>query len=487
MLPVSLEAIEDLAVRVRAAHVALYRAALEGAPLPPVALPDASRLPRAYALARATDPALGVLVAEAVALDALRIPSRAWEAAWAQEPIALAGEDPLPVRALPTALALEPNAHRRAALMARGDARARDHLLAARAVVDALRNVGTTLGLDTAASLHGALGLGEPDVVERGADAVLAATEDAWRELEAWARPRVGLSRVGELSWADRQRTLASPRATELIPLGDRTGIASRWIARTGLPDALTCLRDDARRPSATGVGVRALCERPGERVVVAGTPQLHAAGAVALTGAVAEGLSLLLAREERPALRLGSDRVHHAVAEALGRRLFLEPVFVVREAAVDRTAREPVLLECLYAELFAMRLDAALSRFALDALNRAPDLPARLREAVMRATGSAPAPAWAAHLAAQALELRPGARTLAALLETHVRDGLRERHDEDWFRNPRAGESLRTVMTAMRAQGALAWAAGGQGLATALDPAPLARRVADALHAARR
>lgn len=480
-LPVSIEAIEELALRVRAAHVALARASLDGAPEPVMAIPDASSL--AYSVARSADRALGVLVAEAVALDALREPTRTYLRAW--EPIVLTGEAPVALRSLPSVLALETNEHRRSALATAANAKAMEHQQRAREVVEALRGLAPALGVEQAGDLHDALGLGTATEVIQASEAVLAATEDCYRELDRWIRPRVTLPRGGQLPWWERFRTLAAPRASALIPLGDRRGIASRWIARVGLAEALARVRDDTHPPAIGGAGVRAWLERPGEKAVIAGTPSIHALGAVDLTGAVAEALALVIPSEERLACRLGVDRVHHAVAETLGRRLFLEPVFVVREASVDRGQREAVLLECLYAELLATRVHAALARFAVDVLARAGDLPVRWREYLFRATGSAPEPVWAVHCAARIYELRPGPRTIASVVEPWVRERLREQHDEDWFRNPRAGEMLQQAMDGMRSQGTVNWITS-QGQ-KAIDPTALAKRVAETMREALR
>jgi hypothetical protein len=298
-------------------------------------------------------------------------------------------------------------------------------------------------------------------------------------------RSRVGLPRAGDLAWHDRVRTLASIRATELVPLADRAGIASRWIERVGLGHAVGQVRDDSLRPAVAATFVRALCERAGERAYVSGRASVSATGAVELTGAVLEAVAFVIPRDERVSARFGLDRVHTAVAEALGRRLFLNGAFLAREASVDRGAREPVLLELLYSELFVVRTAAALARFEIDVLSRAADLPARMREYLGRATGSAPSPMWAAHLAAAALEGRSAPRALAALVEPRLHDVLREKHDEDWFRNPRAGETLRDRMDALRTRGTLN--ALSESREVSLDPGPLAKRVSEAMDAARR
>jgi len=136
----------------------------------------------------------------------------------------------------------------------------------------------------------------------------------------------------------------------------------------------------------------------PGEQIVVAGTPSVGALGAVDLSGAVAEALALAMPHEARFAERLGRDRLGSVTLEMLGRRLFVSPDFLVHEASIDRGVLEPILLEVLYADVFAAREAAALGRFSVDVLSRVGDLPARLREYLHRAVSSAPAPAWAVH-----------------------------------------------------------------------------------------
>src|SRR5262245_16636316 len=126
MLPPSLEALEDLALRARAVQITLVRATLDGRPEPLHAPIDAARFARAYGIARVTDPALGVLLAETVVFEALRRPARAYQTARAEHPIVLPGEPPVPTRSLVPLLALEANEHRRAALGRAADALAKD-------------------------------------------------------------------------------------------------------------------------------------------------------------------------------------------------------------------------------------------------------------------------------------------------------------------------------------------------------------------------
>jgi hypothetical protein len=488
MEPLSVEALLDRAERVRAVHVAFERAAFVGDPEPLVAVPDPAPLASAYKTLRGVDVRGATMIAEAIACASLRVPRRRYGESWRKEPITLRGEPPIDVRALGSLFALESNAHRRDAIARAADASAHEHLAAARSVVDAWRDVSGRLALDATPVLHAALGFGSPDEQQRAADAVLAATADAFRELDDWVRPRVGVARTGDLNWSERLRTLATPRANERMPLGDRSGIATRWIERIGLGDALARISDRTGSSRHDAFGVRVFAEVPGVRAVLAGALTVAALGTVTLASAAAEGLALTLPSEPRVADRLGADRVHLALASVLARGLFCEPTFLTREASVDRSAREAVLMELLHASLFVMRADAALARFGIDVLARASELPTRFRESFATALATAPPPAWAAHAAVYALDARSGARTLAAFLEPAWRDDLRDAFDEDWFRNPRAGEAVSTRLDAMRAHGTLeSFATTPEARAKLFDPSPLARRVAEAMRETRR
>ena len=74
------------------------------------------------------------------------------------------------------------------------------------------------------------------------------------------------------------------------------------------------------------------------------------------------------------------------------------------------------------------------------------------------------------------------------ALLLTRLRDELRDRFDEDWFRNPRTGDALRDQLEAMRNTGTLATfarVAGAEDPLSLLTPDALTARVRDVFHAA--
>jgi hypothetical protein len=78
----------------------------------------------------------------------------------------------------------------------------------------------------------------------------------------------------------------------------------------------------------------------------------------------------------------------------------------------------------------------------------------------------------------------RPAGRSLGARVEPLVVDALRERFDEDWFRNPQAGAGVAAIFDEVRAVGLRAWCEPRGGVP---DATATVRRLSDALREARR
>ena len=118
-------------------------------------------------------------------------------------------------------------------------------------------------------------------------------------------------------------------------------------------------------------------------------------------------------ANAPRLALRAGVDRMQHwPVCSGEG---CFEARFSRTRSCRRCGALEPVCLELLYAELLETRMEAAQALFANEVMARASDLPARFREHVVRAVGSVPAPAWAAHLIGALAARTAGRRVVGA------------------------------------------------------------------------
>ncbi len=451
--PLTLEAIEDTAARVRSGAW--------------VSDAHQSALRERYATARAEDTALGVLVAEAWVGPRMRRAQAALEMAWARDPIALAGEAPVPVDAIENAVTFERNGARRSALWDLACVRAQDHFRPTKQVVEALRERAGELGCAAPSDLLRALGLSATDGVGVGdgvANLVLDRTEAAYEELDGWALREVELNervidaRRKVLSFDDRLRSLAQPRASAHIALGDRVAASARWLERAGLDGAMRAVVDRVEASSTQSSGVKVRVELEGERVLLQGSepPSVH--GTARIAAAVAEAAFAAMAQLGPARERAGRDRLHRVLWWQLGERLLWAPAFVERELGVDPAHAATVTRAAMHGSLQALRRSAAEAPFVREALEAKNELVVRLRDRTTRALGSAMTPSWTVHIAAAALERRAEAHCFASLVEAVLYERLRDRLDEDWFRNPRSGEVLRAESALMRTGGALPW-----------------------------
>lgn len=445
---------ESLALRALAARTRFHRrelAALRGEASGPHAREDLAVLRRRADALREKNPALRALLEECITREHLTAPTAAWLAAWRKEPLRARAEvlrDPV---TLPALLVAEPNRARRQALLAAAEARALELRAEARKPVDAWR--------DAASPENGGverLGLGSESLWRASCEALLAATEALFLELDGWVRSKhEGLGRE-PYSLELLARLLSLPRASAAVPAADREGTASRWVERVGMGSALRRVRDrmdpageGARAPSAWVDGETGIVE-------LFGTPTRGASGARSTGAALGRGLFWAAGAESGEAL-LGVDRLGSLTTEALAWCLWSEPVFLVREAGVDRGSREGPLLELLWETVLRARVDAALGLYELAVLERSGGMVEVFRDGLLRAVGLVVAPAWAVHAAAACASQPRGAAVLALLAQTQCADALRERFDVDWYRNPRTGEALSRELTRWRRLGVAA------------------------------
>jgi hypothetical protein len=452
-------------------------------PLPdhPTAFPDPTSFPSAAGLARSTDPWRATLLAEAWVTARRRRALHALHHDLDRVTVRLRDDDPgVPWKSIPTVLTTEPHATRREAIREAADGIVHDTVAPARAVVDALRE-----GFDALEpELREALAFGDD-----AHDDLLDATDDLLRELDHWIARALGLD-GNRLTWADRLHSLAGPATLTAIPPATWPSLGARTWHRVGLDRALRGIVDDLLPAAVDARGVVVIPTVPGERSVVAGRPTRAGVGAAEILGAMAEAASQTLGRGPFPALRRGRDRALDGLANALGRRLLLERHWLHREAGLDSAPRERVMLETLHAEVLRVRLDAALARFAAHVLARRADAGLRFHTEVTRAWRVAPPPSWAPWVAASLFDghgvwtARPAGRVLGARLEPLVVEALRERYDEDWFRNPKAGSGLEALFDEVRAVGLRNW---GTSHGRATDVRATVRRFDEAMRDARR
>lgn len=479
----SLEALELTAVQALAvdADETRVRATDAAPPEHPPRFPDVSLVGERANDTRPVDPWRAALLAETHLVAARRRAWRALQADAARNPVTLRTDDTsLALDAVEAATIAESNPARREAVQLESTREATALRGESRAVIDAVRDA---LGsLDPA--LVAALGL-----ADAGHGDLLDATEDLYRELDAWVC-RTQLIDRARLTWGDRLRTLQGPATLAAIPSATWASLGARPFERVGLDAALRGVVDELRPAGPQARGVFAMVTAPGERALVAGRASLTAWGAADVMGALSVATLSVTARGPFAGVRRGCDRAVDGVAHALGRRLLGERRFLQREAGVDAAPRERVMLEAAHGELLRVRFDAARARFAAHVLAKGPEAAARFHDELMRAWGAAPPPAWAPWAAAWMCEAggfwggRAAARTLGARVEPLVVDAMRAQYDEDWFRNPKASHGLAAVFEEMRAVGVGPWCEARGG---AVDAARTAARIGEVAREARR
>ncbi|MEZ4392222.1 MAG: hypothetical protein R3A48_14095 [Polyangiales bacterium] len=480
MTPRAMKAKVDAAARYLSMDLEARRAKLlelDPGPVPP--RPDASGFARDAAAALALDPASALLLAEAWVCAGLRAPRARYDLAREAAPIRLQEErEPIALQSVRSIVQTERNLPRREAILAAYA----DSLVTlqrpARAVVDATR--GAFEALDPA--LRDALAPPVDDARE-----FLTATDELWRELDRRVLRAAELDPTS-LRWSDRARSLVGASFVREVPPATWAALGTDWWGRVGLGDALRGVRDALGASSPHGRGVYTLVDPEAGGATLVGHPAPSAWDAAEVIGAGSLAASVARARGAWASHRRGVDRVTDAAFHALGRRLSHERSFLQRVARLDSETRVRVQVEALHAELARLRWDAAMARFFREALERAPAISARFFEAVTSALGASPPMSWAAHLVADAMEpgapwgSRWGQRVEGARVEVTLRDTLRNQFNEDWHRNPRAGEWLAVAIDRMRATGAASWVERPEDLC----PEAQARRLAEDYAAAR-
>ena len=269
-----------------------------------------------------------------------------------------------------------------------------------------------------------------PAVVE--GDGLLAATDDAWNDVLAFASRRdlgVQPAPEGDLVRADLLHLLALPRWDGHF----RPGMLSLAIRVTleplGLGVGGDVRVDDAGRPAqwpgahATGarVSFRARGGAGDWQDLLAALGRAHAAAA-------------------RPP-RLRDPLAGEALAWLLG-SIALEPRWLDERADVDRGRARDAVRELALRRLLALRADAAALRVATEVERGLSG--AAWRGAHREALRAATSAEWDAVRASRDGDATLLARrVLGAAAGEALRREVRERLDEDWWRNPRAGPWL--------------------------------------------
>jgi len=301
-----------------------------------------------------------------------------------------------------------------------------------RAVAEAARSAAPhrEAAAEARAAARASLGLTPPweDVVQ--ADEVLSASEAAWRDVLGWLSrhegmeppDRGGLDRAG-LLW--------------LLSFRDHDGLFRPAPLNQAVLDGFDGLGLDVRRvrldaparaakwPGAHAFEGRLSLRRQGG---AADWIDLHDAAGAAAAAALT-----------RPATR---DPALPAAAGALGAWLLLEPRYLQDATGLDRKRSRDVVRRLALRILFRLRAHAAALRVAAEVERGTAGR--AWEETHVEALSLAALARWPGGLAARDADAGAHRAALAgAAWAASLRLELRDRFDEDYWRNPRTGEAL--------------------------------------------
>jgi hypothetical protein len=267
-------------------------------------------------------------------------------------------------------------------------------------------------------------------------DQALAASDDAWRDVSSFAlRRALGPSaREGTPARADLLHALAAARWDGLFRGGMLPVALKLTLEKLGLEVGRLAI-DDADRPAKW--------------------PGAHAVGArvsFRARGGAPDWQDLLAAAGRALAAASRPWHARDPIAEfALGwllESLLLEPRWLAERADVERRHARDVVRDLALRRLFALRAGAAALRVASEVERGLSG--AAWREAHRDALTAATGAAWDRARASRDAEAAPLAAALRGADEGEsLRGAVREKLDEDWWRNPRAPEHLASLVVA--------------------------------------
>lgn len=349
-----------------------------------------------------------------------------------REAIAWGPGGPLPLRAARRAAVLDDQRARRARLW--------EAIARAEAAQEALRSDAIALqreALARAGLSAPALVPLDPEALAGEAERALAASEDAWRDL----LPRA-LADVGDAADHDLAALAAATAAGEAFPAGGLALTVRRLVAQMGFDARAGAVRLDLERRPMAAIG--ACVEKGAGRARVSLAPLGTPADWPALLGAVAVGLRHVSVAPAAPVEdRRCGDPANEAAFAAIFAGVVRAPAFYRRVVDATRRAAERARLLFVTLALLELRSCCAGALFELDLWVGGPSRAAARRFAERFAAATAARwdeRRWAVH-ADLAL---PAANRLRGLARAGgILPALRERCDEDWWRNPRTGPLL--------------------------------------------
>ncbi len=304
-------------------------------------------------------------------------------------------------------------------------------VLLARAAADAMSAAASAreAWAETRARARAEVGLAPdwPAVVD--GDQALAASDDGYRDVLAFTVRRELAVRPDGLARADLLHALALSRWDGLFRPGMLPLALKLAFEKLGLDRGRIAI-DDVERPSRW--------------------PGAHAFGtrvSFRPRGGGGDWQDLLAAAARAVAARAPDAVVPEALSWLVG-SLVLEPRWLAERADVEKRNAGDVVRDLALRRLFALRADAAALRIAVEVERGLAGAPWReaYRDALTAATGAT----WdrvRASRDADAIQL--AGRIRGAAEGERLRADVRERFDEDWWRNPRTGAHLAALLAA--------------------------------------
>ncbi|ACG71451.1 conserved hypothetical protein [Anaeromyxobacter sp. K] len=267
-------------------------------------------------------------------------------------------------------------------------------------------------------------------------DQLLAASDDAWRDVLAYrARAELALAPLpsGDLARADLLHLAALARWDGLFRAGMLPVALKLTLEPLGLDGRARV--DAAERPAQwPGVHVH------GARI------SFRPRGGAGDWQDLAEGVGRALGAAAAPPHR--RDPVLGAALGWLLGSLLFEPRWLADRAGVERRQAADVVRDLALRRLLALRARAGALRVATEVERGLSG--ARWREAYVEAMEGATGARWEGVRAARDADAAAHAAALrGADAGERLRRDLRERLDEDWWRNPRAAALLAGLLAA--------------------------------------
>jgi hypothetical protein len=283
----------------------------------------------------------------------------------------------------------------------------------------------------------------------KSAEAALRTTADAWRDLLSYAIKRLGeLAPDARPSFHDAKRAAQAPWMLELFRKDDLFPAVTRWLAELGLdPNAEGRLSFDSEERPGKRTGAYVAELRVPDELRLVAQPRSGFEGYAEVLRAFGRGLHHANASRTTPLLerRLGDSAVPRAVA-ALFENVLLDEQWHRRYLKVPQAqAREAARLFA-FRQLLRFRRKAALLPYALELYARGPsDAMADDYQQRMQATLGVDVPKERF-----LYDVRPMLLMVSVLrawgLEALLFGKLRERFNEDFWRNPATGRWLKEL-----------------------------------------